>query len=98
MRRSFCKSWRNDKWRDLLLTFWHWVNDGNSLLDFPMGEGEPLQLDIAPILIDSAFGIQTPDELQQEAENVFDELAPEQEIYSEDDFEEDVTEEASVNE
>jgi hypothetical protein len=22
LRRSFCKSWRNDKWRDLLLAFW----------------------------------------------------------------------------
>jgi hypothetical protein len=39
LRRSFCKAWRNDKWRDLLLTFWHWISNGAEFVDVPFGEG-----------------------------------------------------------
>ncbi len=44
LRRSFCKSWRNDKWRDLLLAFWYWLAEGASFIDTPMGEGVALRL------------------------------------------------------
>jgi len=62
LRRSFCKSWRNDKWRDLLLTFWFWLADGAAFLDVPMGEGAAMRLMLPPIIFEAAFGIDTPDD------------------------------------
>jgi hypothetical protein len=44
LRRSFCRSWRNDKWRDLLLTFWFRITDGADFVDVLMGQGEAMRL------------------------------------------------------
>lgn len=62
LRRSFCKSWRNDKWRDLLLTFLFWLAEGAALVDVPMGEGVTLRLALPPMIFDAPFGIDTPDD------------------------------------
>jgi hypothetical protein len=59
LRRSFCKSWRNDKWRDLLLTFCHWLASGASAIEISLGEAAVLQLRLPPITWDAAFGIET---------------------------------------
>ena len=67
LRRSFCKSWRNDKWRDLLLAFWFWLAEGASLVDVPMGEGATLRLRLPPKIFDASFGIDAPDDTAQEA-------------------------------
>jgi hypothetical protein len=60
LRRSFCKSWRNDKWRDLLLTFWFWLSEGTTFIDVPMGEGAMLRLTLPPMIFDAPFGIDAP--------------------------------------
>ncbi|MGE0677734.1 toll/interleukin-1 receptor domain-containing protein [Pseudolabrys sp.] len=57
MRRSFCKSWRNDKWRDLLLAFWFWLAEGADVVDIPMGDGVAMRLRLPPIGFDASFGI-----------------------------------------
>ncbi len=57
LRRSFCKSWRNAKWRDLLLTFWHWLGDGAPVIDVPVGEGALMKLRLPPLIFDADFGI-----------------------------------------
>lgn len=62
MRRSFCKSWRNDKWRDLLLSFLFWVAEGAPFIDVAMGEGEVMRLRLPPISFDASFGINAPDD------------------------------------
>jgi len=62
LRRSFCKSWRNPKWRDLLLTFWHWLAAGASTIDVPMGEDAVMQLRLPPIILDAPFGVDTSDD------------------------------------
>src|SRR5262249_20337193 len=62
LRRSFCKSWRNDKWRDLLLAFWHWLAEGASTVDVPMGEGALMRLRLPPMIFDAPFGIDIPDD------------------------------------
>jgi hypothetical protein len=62
MRRSFCRAWRNDKWRDLLLAFWFWIADGAAFVDVPLGEGEPLRLRLPPMSFDAPFGIDVPDD------------------------------------
>lgn len=62
LRRSFCKSWRNDKWRDLLLTFWFWLAEGAAFVDVAMGEGAAMRLALPPMIFDAAFGIDAPDD------------------------------------
>jgi hypothetical protein len=63
LRRSFCKSWRNAKWRDLLLTFWYWLADGASLIEVPMGEGAAIRIRLPPMIFDSPFGIDAAEDL-----------------------------------
>lgn len=58
LRRSFCKSWRNDKWRDLLLAFWFWLSGGADFVDVPMGEGAVMRLKQPPMIFDADFGIE----------------------------------------
>jgi hypothetical protein len=62
LRRSFCKSWRNDKWRDLLLAFWFWFSSGETFVDVPMGEGAAMRLVLPPLTFEAPFGIDMPDE------------------------------------
>ena len=62
LRRSFCKSWRNDKWRDLLLTFWFWLAEGAAFVDVAMGEGAAMRLALPPMIFDAAFGVDAPDD------------------------------------
>ena len=59
LRRSFCRSWRNAKWRDMLLTFLSWLSDGDMQLAIPMGRTAslfarlPVALALAPFSFDS---------------------------------------------
>ena len=62
LRRSFCKSWRNDKWRGLLLAYWHWLAEGASFIDIPMGEDSLMRLRLPPLILDAPFGVDTPDD------------------------------------
>jgi hypothetical protein len=57
MRRTFCKGWRNDKWRDLLLAFWHWLADGAEFVDISLGEGSSMRLGLPPMTFTAPFGV-----------------------------------------
>jgi hypothetical protein len=57
-----CKSWRNDKWRDLLLTFWFWLAEGAAFVDVPMAAGAMLRVALPPMIFDAPFGIDAPDD------------------------------------
>jgi hypothetical protein len=74
LRRSFCKSWRNDKWRDLLLAFWHWLSAGSAAVEVPLGDTTALTLRLPPMMWDAPFGIETasdaePDTIDEEDKN-----------------------------
>jgi hypothetical protein len=60
MRRTFCKGWRNDKWRDLLLAFWHWLADGANFVNVPVGEGVSMRLGLPPMTFTAPFGVSSP--------------------------------------
>ncbi len=62
LRRSFCKAWRNPKWRDLMLTFWYWVADGASSIDVSMGEGAVMRISLPPLLLSAPFSIDLPED------------------------------------
>ncbi len=68
LRRSFCKSWRNDKWRDLLSAFWFWLAGGASSVDIPVGEDAALRLRFPPMIFDAPFGIVVPDDMTDGAD------------------------------
>ena len=78
LRRSFCKSWRNPKWRDLLLTFWHWLAGGASFVDIPMGEDVVMRLQLPPIVLEAPFGVDTPDDHVEPSDEDREEEGPEE--------------------
>ncbi|MER9071793.1 TIR domain-containing protein [Mesorhizobium sp. M0904] len=40
LRRSFCRNWWNDRWRDLLMAILHFLADGNETWDLPVSPSE----------------------------------------------------------
>jgi hypothetical protein len=62
LRRSFCRGWRNDKWRDLLLAFWYWISDGANSVEIPFGDGVSMRLALPPKAFEAAFGIVSSDD------------------------------------
>jgi hypothetical protein len=53
LRRSFTKSWRNARWRDMLLAILHWITDGAETLIIPFGEEKGAVLSIPTITFTS---------------------------------------------
>jgi len=52
LRRSFCKNWWNDRWRDLLLAFFAWLSE-DGCVQLPVGPSEFVLLDSPLRLISS---------------------------------------------
>lgn len=42
LRRGFCKTWWNDRWRDLLIAYVSWLGDDSGHLSFDVGANDPL--------------------------------------------------------
>jgi hypothetical protein len=49
LRRSFAKTWRNARWRDMLLAFLHWLADGATEWRVPVTSDEALVLTLPPV-------------------------------------------------
>ena len=49
LRRSFAKTWRNARWRDMLLAFLHWLADGGAEWRVPVTSDEALVLRMPPM-------------------------------------------------
>jgi hypothetical protein len=88
MRRTFCKGWRNDKWRDLLLTFWHWLAAGANFVEVPLGESVTMRLHLPPITFTAPFGISSPSDAATSDEQDDDDLIIERGDDEEDDDDE----------
>jgi hypothetical protein len=50
LRRSFAKTWRNARWRDMLLAFLHWLADGSAEWRVPVTSDEALVLRLPPVM------------------------------------------------
>lgn len=61
MRRTLCRSWRNDRWRDLLLGFLYWLNDGETELRVSMGDGADMLITLPTMAFDADFGLAPTD-------------------------------------
>lgn len=57
LRKSFAKSWRNARWRDMMLAFLYWVGDGTTVLNVPCGSGEDLVLSLPPLSFSSPVSV-----------------------------------------
>lgn len=49
LRRSFAKTWRNARWRDMLLAFLHWLAEGRDSLSVPVSSDEGIVLGLPPM-------------------------------------------------
>jgi len=56
-RRSVVKSWRNDRWRDMLLAFLFWTADGQNTFDVPVGGGRVLKFSTMPVTMQAPVSI-----------------------------------------
>jgi TIR domain len=58
LRRSFCRSWWNDRWRDLLLAFTTWLSAGQDVIELPVGRRASIELGSRPISFLSPYSIE----------------------------------------
>jgi hypothetical protein len=53
LRKSFAKSWRNARWRDMMLAFLSWISDGVTILEVPCSTDQNIVLSLPPLLFTS---------------------------------------------
>ncbi len=49
LRRSFAKTWRNPRWRDMMLAFLSWLGEGAPTLQIPLGSDAQLTIKVPPV-------------------------------------------------
>lgn len=57
LRRSFCRNWWNDRWRDLLLAFGVWFSGGDETFSLATGGARPLLVSSTPIFMTSPVSL-----------------------------------------
>lgn len=56
-RRRACKSWWNDRWRDLLLATMSWAADGKGVVDISVGTKTRVAVESAPLALDHPMSL-----------------------------------------
>lgn len=88
MRRSFTKSWRNARWRDMFLTMLYVLSDKDSQLKLPLSRQEDLVVEVPPVLYLCPVSIpESRKEVSNEEEDA-DDLDAEDDFVEEDSLEE----------
>jgi len=65
LRRSFAKTWRNARWRDMLLAFLHWLAEGRGSLAVPVSSEETIVLGLPPISWRVPISLPVEDEIPE---------------------------------
>ena len=65
LRRSFAKTWRNARWRDMLLAFLHWLAEGRNTLAVPVSSEEAIALGLPPIAWQVPVSLPVEDEIPE---------------------------------
>jgi hypothetical protein len=69
LRRSFTKSWRNARWRDLMLAFLMRVSEDGRSLTIPVSPTSAMAVGLPPVLFDSDLSInELPDEASDDSD------------------------------
>ena len=66
LRRSRCKMWHNDRWRDLVLAFAHWLAGGNDTIFLSCGSNKPIEVSAQPRIYVSDVRLLAPDDATAE--------------------------------
>lgn len=66
LRRSFTKSWRNSRWRDMLLAFLYWLSDGSDELNIVVAADNQLVLQLPTQIYISPVSVNTNTDLELE--------------------------------
>ena len=77
LRRSFTKSWRNARWRDMLLAFLHHVSDGCNHWYVPSSPSTGFRYSLPPVVYEAPFSISIEDLEVNEDEASADTTEPE---------------------
>jgi len=65
LRRSFAKTWRNARWRDMLLAFLHWLENGGTEWRVPVASDEALVLRLPPLTWTAPVGMPLDTEIPE---------------------------------
>ena len=57
LRRSKTKSWRNPRWRDLMLAFLSHLSEDNEKLVIEVGDKSPITIGLPPFMFEAAFTV-----------------------------------------
>jgi hypothetical protein len=61
LRRGFCKSWWNDRWRDLIAAFAAWIAQGEDHISIPMSKTEIVRVDQRMMELTSSISLALPE-------------------------------------
>jgi len=78
LRRSFCRNWWNDRWRDLLLAYTSQVSDKDNTILLSVGSDQELLVSTQPQIFESPVSIQGINEvinIEDETNEQLDKLA-----------------------
>ena len=79
LRRSFAKGWRNARWRDMLLSFLHWLADGTTVLDVPVTRDDAIVLSLPPIVFSCPVSIEDSRDTLEDDDDPDIEFPPDEE-------------------
>lgn len=91
LRRGFCRSWWNSRWRDLMLAYMAMIVDQNDYITLPMGSGQQLLVEPRPLFFETPVSISTlepPQIVEDESDNDLDKISDDQEWEDVDELEE----------
>ena len=57
LRRSFAKSWRNARWRDMMLAFLYWLAEEKNGLALASGSGEEISIVLPPLSFEAPITV-----------------------------------------
>jgi hypothetical protein len=60
LRRSFCRNWWNDQWRNLMLAYVSWIAESGSAITLPMGDFASVTVDASPMQFTSPISCPDP--------------------------------------
>lgn len=92
LRQGFCRSWWNDRWRDLMLAYTTYISDESGFIQIPVGSENFFVLDPKPSLLESPVSLDTEMETvitDDETDEQLDTLADMAELDNDYDIEED---------
>lgn len=69
LRRSFAASWRNARWRDMLLAYLWWISEGGSDLTLPVSSTESVVVALPPYCPTANFGVLDADEAEPDEDD-----------------------------